>query len=195
MQDLPNSKPKAFYDLNDYPEYKHLASHYTTILKELQESNFWLKWGGDDYDPLGHCQFLAGDWSICPIYFGKTKPTQIDNPAVNRLFADIFIQNLPYQFPETIKLLKSIKNINFSAFSRLHKRSVLSPHTHRNPTSLIFHLGLIVPPENSSGLKVADEVHLWKKPGDAIIFDDKIIHSAWNDSDQDRILFYTEFTK
>jgi len=35
--------------------------------------------------------------------------------------------------------------------------------------------------------------HIWDQQGDIIVFDDNKLHSAWNDSDHERILFYVDF--
>jgi hypothetical protein len=36
-------------------------------------------------------------------------------------------------------------------------------------------------------------VHHWRKAGEVIVFDDTYPHSAWNDSDSERIILYIDF--
>lgn len=187
-----NSK-RAFYDLSEFPDFKWLASQYRTILEELEKNTFWMNWGSDNYDPLGHCKFLSGDWTVCPIYFGNYDPHSLQIPDAKPENAEEFLQQLPEKFPETRKLLQKISTVNYAAFSRLHPKSVLAPHKHNNPLSLIFHLGLVIPSGGTCGLSVDNKVHIWNQPGDAVIFNDMHEHSAWNHSDQERIVLYVDF--
>lgn len=183
----------AFFPLADFPDFQNLANQYAIILDELLKNSFWMKWGSDNYDPSGHCNFLTGDWTVCPIYFGNYAPNSIKLGAKNEIDMEQLLKQLPEKFPETIQLLKAIKSINFAAFSRLHPKSKLAPHKHTTTSSLIFHLGLIIPKGNTCGLKVNELSHIWSKPGDAVIFDDTFEHSAWNDSDEERIVLYIDF--
>ncbi len=186
---------KPFYDLADFPDMQAIQQHFQIIQKELHENKVWLNWGSDSYDPTGHCKFLSGNWTVCPIYFGNYGGGDMNVPNLSRDEMSELLASLPSRFPETTALLKLFRRINFAALSRLHAKSKLAPHRHNNPYSLIFHLGLIIPPGNLCGLKVAQETHLWTKPGDAIIFNDNLEHSAWNDSDEDRIILYIDFTE
>ncbi len=186
---------RAFYDVNKFPPFSQLAKQYAVIVQELKNNDFWMTWGSDAYDPSGHCKFLEGDWTVCPVYFGNINPRMLVVPGMDGLAIGELAKSLPAKFPATTKLLKDINSINFAAFSRLHPKSRLAPHAHKNPFSLIFHLGLIIPQGNSCGISVDNEVHLWKNPGDAIIFDDTLQHSAWNDSEEERIILYIDFLK
>lgn len=190
-----NKEKQAFYSLDEYPEFKWLASQYAVILDELNKNNFWMDWGSDNYDPIGHCKFLNGNWTVCPVYFGRYSPYSLNIPGTVQFNQDELIRSLPEKFPRTIELLKTIDRINFSAFSRLHPNSSLAAHQHNNPDSLIFHLGLVIPQGKSCGLQVDDKTHIWNKPGDAIIFNDNMKHAAWNHSDQERIIFYVDFAR
>jgi hypothetical protein len=186
-------KNKAFYSLSEFPEFLHLASQFQVIVEELKQNQTWINWGSDDYDPSGHCKFLTGNWTICPVYFGKYNPQMLQVPGMEPSKVQELIQSLPERFPKTTNLLKEIKSLNFSAFSRLHPQSNLAPHSHDNPFSLIFHLGLIIPEGNTCGLCVDGKNHIWTKPGDAVIFDDTLEHSAWNNSNEERIVLYIDF--
>lgn len=186
---------QAFHSLEEYPEFKWLASQYSIIVDELQKNSFWMDWGSDAYDSMGHCKFLSGNWTVCPVYFGNYDPYIYKIPGLDQLELKELIESLPEKFPKTIELLKKIDRINFAAFSRLHPKSSLAPHKHKNPDSVIFHLGLIIPPGNSCGLSVGNEKHIWRKPGDAVIFNDNMEHSAWNHSDQERIILYVDLKR
>lgn len=189
------NEKKPFYPLSDFPELLELQKHYQVIAEELQNNSLWLNWGSDAYDPTGHCKFLKGDWTICPVYFGRYNPYQMHMPDLEEEQKAKILAELPIRFPKTIALLKTVKSLNFSAFSRLHPHSSLAPHRHMPRPSLIFHLGVVIPPNNTCGLKVDEQVHLWTKPGDAAIFDDTFEHSAWNDSNAERVILYIDFAK
>lgn len=188
-------KKRAFYDISEYPEFQNIVDALPVILDELNKNTLWMKWGSDDYDPIGHCKFLAGDWTVCPIYFGNYSILTMNVGIKDGIDRMELLDILPRRFPEICKLFSKIKSINYTAFSRLHPKSKLAPHKHNNPACLIFHMGLVIPPGNTCGLSVNNEVHLWSKPGDAVIFDDNLEHSAWNDSDQERIILYSNFLR
>lgn len=195
MKSKEKMQPKAFYNLKDFAELKSLQENYSLVLKELINAPIWLKWGSDSYDAAGACKFLEGDWTICPVFFGNYKPEDLKTGGIDLNLAFEHIPTLTQKFPETTELLKKIPLVNFAAFSRLKPHSQLKPHSHLNPFSLICHLGLIIPPGETCGLMVNNQVHIWKKPGEMIIFNDNLEHSAWNNSDEDRIVLYLDILK
>lgn len=186
-------KKQSFYSLDGFPGLQRIQENYQVIQSELKQNDVWMSWGSDDYDQKGHCQFLTGDWTVCPVYFGNYSPDQMIVPGMSEEQKAKILHNLSFRFPKTIEILKLNRRINFAAFTRLHPHSKLAPHRHQNPYSLIFHLGLLIPSGKKCGLVVADEIHLWNEPGDVIIFNDNLEHYAWNDSDEERILLYIDF--
>lgn len=188
-------KDQPFYPVHQFPEFNELVHSYQTVLEELQQNKTWLNWGSDAYDPMGHCEFLTGDWTVCPLYFGRVRGYEMNIQGMSATQLLELSVSLPKKFPKTTELLQPIKTINFAAFSRLHPKSKLAPHKHDNPNNLILHMGLIIPEGKTCGLKVGGETHLWSKPGEAIVFNDTFEHSAWNDSEQERIILYIDFVK
>lgn len=186
---------KAFYDLSDYPALRPLVENHAVIEQEIRDHELWMKWGSDTPDETGRSTFKDGDWMVCPVYFGRGDPYSLLPPDADRKLVDQVLAYLPQKFPKTIELLRQVPNIKFSGFSRLDPHSVLKPHRHNNPHSVIFHLGVVVPDGNKCGLKVGDQTHLWTKPGDAVLFDDNFEHGAWNDSDQTRIILYADILR
>ncbi len=69
--------------------------------------------------------------------------------------------------------------------------SLLKPHTHIPPhvgvsnARLVAHLPLIIP--EKCGFRVGDDIREWV-PGKAWVFDDTILHEAWNQSDKLRVI-------
>lgn len=187
----------TFFRLDEFPEFKPLQDHHAVIRDELSRIHRWVKWGSDEADATGHARFQSGEWTVFPAYLasGTRWDSFIDPASVNRSLADSVMSRLPETFPQITLMLRRIPRIRWAGFSRLGARSGLKPHRHINPTSLIYHLGLIIPPDRSAGLMVADQVHIWEKEGDAVIFDDNDMHSAWNDSDSERIVLYVNFAR
>jgi tetratricopeptide (TPR) repeat protein len=70
-------------------------------------------------------------------------------------------------------------------FSLLAPRTRIPPHTGVANTRLVCHLPLIVPPD--CGFRCGETIREWRA-GEAFVFDDTIVHEAWNDSDQLRVV-------
>lgn len=186
---------KPIYSLDEFPEFSSLPANYPIILEELQLNARWKDWPSDASDAYGHCKFLTGNWTVSPLYFGRKDTASVKIPGLYQLESEQLIASLPTLFPKTTALLKKFPSINFAGFSRLHAHSILEPHRHQNKKNLILHLGLIIPKAPACGLKVGRSVHHWTKPGDVVIFDDTYLHSAWNNSDEERTILYVDFVK
>ena len=74
-------------------------------------------------------------------------------------------------------------------FSILDAKTRIPAHTGPVNTRLVVHLPLIVPA--GCGFRVGGQVREWE-PGRAFVFDDTIVHEAWNDSDQLRAVLIVD---
>ncbi len=185
-----------FYPVDNFIDMHDVQVNFPIIQEELLKNKVWLHWGSDNYDQSGHCKFLSGDWTICPLYFGNYSGEGMEMSAnLTAAQKDELLNSLPLRFPATTALFKHFPRINFAGLSRLHPQSELAPHRHNNPHSFIFHLGLIIPEGGHCGLKVGDQVHTWTKAGEAIVFNDNLEHSAWNHSDEERVILYIDFLR
>jgi aspartate beta-hydroxylase len=70
-------------------------------------------------------------------------------------------------------------------FSALKPGTHIGAHNGATNSRLTVHMPLIIPPD--SALRVGGETHVWK-PGELVIFDDTILHEAWNYSDRLRVV-------
>lgn len=188
----PLKSNQSFYSLDDFPEFKELVSQYYIILEELLKNRFWMNIGGES-DPVGHNKALTGNWTICPLYFGNYDTDCMSIFGLENLNIEELVGSLQESFPNTVGLLEEVPAVNFALFARLHAKSSLAPSKHHNPHSLILQIGLIIPPKNTCGIQVGKEVFLWKKAGDAVIFNDNLEHYPWNHSDHERVLLYVDF--
>lgn len=70
-------------------------------------------------------------------------------------------------------------------FSALKPGTHIAPHHGATNTRLTVHMPLIIPPD--CALRVGGETHVWR-PGELVMFDDTILHEAWNNSDRLRVV-------
>ncbi|HEX3430461.1 MAG TPA: aspartyl/asparaginyl beta-hydroxylase domain-containing protein [Rhizomicrobium sp.] len=97
--------------------------------------------------------------------------------------------------PKTAAALKNWPKWNVpgsgptALFSILDAKTRIPAHTGPVNTRLVVHLALVVPP--GCGFRVGGQVREWE-PGKAFVFDDSIIHEAWNDSKETRAVLIAD---
>lgn len=97
--------------------------------------------------------------------------------------------------PRTMKVLEACPQWDApgtgpnTMFSLLEAKTRIPPHTGTANTRLVAHLALIVP--QSCGFRVGSEQREWRE-GEAFVFDDTIVHEAWNESDQLRAILIVD---
>lgn len=100
--------------------------------------------------------------------------------------------------PKTCKLLKNIKGINLAGFSLLKPHSFIKPHidnTGIDNNSLGIHFGLIIPEsEKKKNFLIVNNKKIYEDNFKLFGFDSNYIHSAENNSKQDRIILYIDKT-
>jgi len=173
--DLEKCQPLShkYYDtLTLFPEFSIFSDNIEKIMEELNNSQeLWNNW----------CEIIKNpkktDWEVIPIYgFGKF--TQISE-----------------KFPFLKNLILNHKNIELISFSKLGKKTMLDPHQGWASTanvSVRSHLGLTVP--EMCGLWVEGEIKMLEK-GMWISFDDSKMHSAFNKSENIRIVLIIDIKK
>eukprot|EP00753_Platysulcus_tardus_P002707 PLAT11824.1.p1 GENE.PLAT11824.1~~PLAT11824.1.p1 ORF type:complete len:327 (-),score=120.45 PLAT11824.1:41-961(-) len=95
--------------------------------------------------------------------------------------------------PRTTALAESIPGMCMAGFSALLPGTHIQPHCGYSGYSdkiLRVHLGLRVPPKCS--LRVHGIERSWSE-GSVIVFDDSLVHEAWNFSEELRVLFILDF--
>jgi SAM-dependent methyltransferase len=98
-------------------------------------------------------------------------------------------------FPITVQLVKSIKNIETCCFLKLSKNSRLDKHYGYNPSSnyiLRSHLGLSIP--KNCGMWVNGEIKFHQEEC-WITFDDSKLHTAFNNSNQERYILLIDMKR
>jgi beta-hydroxylase len=96
------------------------------------------------------------------------------------------------QCPFTSELVRRIvPRPGVICFSRMDAHTEIHPHTGYKGQYLRCHLGLEVP-EGDCALKVGEEEHRWRE-GEALVFDDRTLHSAWNRTALPRTVLLFDF--
>ena len=95
--------------------------------------------------------------------------------------------------PKTTEVLKRIPNLRTAGFSKLGAGAHIKPHKGYTDAVLRCHLGLVTP-EGDCALKVEETVYNWQE-GKAFIFNDRLLHEAWNYTDSDRYVLLLDLYK
>lgn len=94
--------------------------------------------------------------------------------------------------PVTAELIDTVLPQHGAAgFSVLAPGTRIAPHEGYQGDTLRCHLGLEVP-GTDCGLNVGGETRHWQA-GETLIFDDRILHSAWNLSAHRRVVLLVDF--
>lgn len=98
-------------------------------------------------------------------------------------------------FPETIKVIKTDKNIVSAYFSILGPRKMLVPHEGPWSGILRMHMGVDIPTEGKGCvLSLEGEEYRWKE-GEVVVFDDTYEHFAANLTDRPRVVLFMDYLR
>jgi len=97
--------------------------------------------------------------------------------------------------PETVQALANIPGLQAAMFSILQPGKELPVHRGPYAGVLRYHLGLKVPkPETLCGIRVGEDSRHWGE-AQSLIFDDSHEHTAWNHSEESRVVLFVDFTR
>lgn len=126
------------------------------------------------------------EWFLAHPHYVKSKS---EKPWKTFEFVFFGIKNLDSckKCPKTFELLQQIPDLVTAQFSVLEPNTIIE--THKGYTRMVLrnHLGLKVPSKDLCKLKIEDEEHSWEE-GRVVTFDDSKEHSAWNLSDETRMV-------
>ena len=159
---------KEFYDTSLFPFVKKLEKNYNRILEDYYLcQNEMIQWPEERLNPENR-------WLVCGLY---------DFPHGNKV---------PTKATWTQNFIKEhIKGHKTAGFSILSKNTKIPPHTGYQGNVLRCHLGLIVP-EGDLGIRVLDKTVKWET-GKCFVMDDRLLHEAWNNSNEDRVVLIVDF--
>ncbi|MEX1280666.1 MAG: aspartyl/asparaginyl beta-hydroxylase domain-containing protein [Acidimicrobiia bacterium] len=97
--------------------------------------------------------------------------------------------------PETARIARSIPGMTTAFFSILAPGKHIPPHRGFYKGVLRYHLGLKVPAEaEQCRIRVGDDIRHWTEGG-SLVFDDTFEHQVWNDTDEERVVFFVDFLR
>jgi len=196
-------KSKKFYSLNDYPQMYDFHNNFAQIQEECKRCmNLPINdlkrptdvWSNTNQTKtlqfLANCKDLTG-WMYAWQPGSDSSDKWLNFPLVA---VGYHFENNKKHCPILSKIIEKHKNkINICGFSWFKPDTQLAEHTDNTGIkygSLSYHLGLIVP-EKCNLIVAGEEVH--QAVGKSIIFDSTYLHSANNNSKQDRIILYIDF--
>jgi len=157
-----------FYQSSDFPSLSALVENHDLIAREMQAlpPQVFLDWPEAIY---------RGSWRVFPFYrFGEK------------------VEPCCRMCPETVRLIEGVEGMVTAGLSKLAPGVEIHPHRGYTGNVLRFHLGLSG--GDQCGLKVGEETRTWH-PGSHFIFDDTILHSAWNRGTADRVVLILDFLR
>lgn len=168
----PGLNTRELHDAARYPWTRALEEAFPDIRREvlgLLETDPRFKSVNQNYT-------ATGEWAAAYLWiFGEA------------------IEEIVARCPTTARVLSAIPGVTkfgTSLFSALSPGTFLSPHHGYTNAKLRCQLPLIVPPD--CRLKIGD-AEVEQQEGRCIVFDDSFLHSAWNASEEVRIVLVLDF--
>ena len=169
-------RSKEFIETNDI-WCKVLRDNYTTILDEYQEytlNNQMKRYG--DIDPMQKQVDNNIPWKV----------------IILRLY-NKDTENMKH-FPKTEQLVSGVPGCSTIMFSVLSPGQVIKPHIGPYRGVLRYHLGLIVPKDETCYINVNNIKYIWKL-GQDVLFDDTYFHDVVNKTDEPRVVLFMDIKK
>lgn len=173
---LFSAVPKTPYlDLEQFPELRIFKENWETIRDEalfLYQEGYIA--ASDKHDDIGFNSFFRKGWKRFYLKWYQDP-----------------IASAKSLCPNTLSLIEKVPNINAAMFTLLPKGSTLSKHRDPYAGSLRYHLGLVTPNSPQCFIEVDGERYHWRDGAD-VLFDETYLHSAQNNTDTDRIIFFCD---
>jgi aspartate beta-hydroxylase/beta-hydroxylase len=96
--------------------------------------------------------------------------------------------------PKTFELISEIPNVTQAFFSILEEGKSIPKHKGPYRGYLRYHLGLVVPKENTPIFFIDDKSYQWKE-GESILFDDSFEHWVTNNSIEQRVVLVIDILR
>ena len=170
-------------DLGSFAKhFRDIQGEYGLNKEDPFVSQMWMDW---DSDWTHH-----SDWQVLPVFVSR--PILRSRYGKEANWSEVS-RILSQSWPRISGLVsRCFENVSLVAFSRLRAKQELRPHLHENAGHRIFHMGMDIP-SGDVGISTSSGLHKWENPGEWIVFDDTKTHSAWNRTEEDRVIFYIDF--
>ncbi len=185
-----------------YPQLKPLKDNWRLFRKEVED------FIGDDHLNKNAFRVGAGArkamrskaelWKIMQIIMHNREPEDFvrDYGVSYALSAELRQYVRQHHFKDTRRFIFDYAAVPSNGvisafFSYFEPGARLGLHVNQDPYMYRAHLGLIVP-EGDIGFKVCDETMKWKE-GEILVFDSTNPHTAWNLTEEPRIVLILDF--
>jgi Aspartyl/Asparaginyl beta-hydroxylase/Domain of unknown function (DUF6817) len=167
----PDLEARPWHDRTEFPIVGYLESNYPAIRDEiltLQATQFHR-----ESERIGR----TGDWDVAFLYERGRRHGDACRAC-----------------PVTTHGIEAYPVMGTAAgliyVSRVRPMTHIAPH--RGPTNLRLrcHLAIKVP-DGDCAIRVAEETRHWQE-GKCLVFDDSLLHEAWNHTDQDRVVLIVD---
>jgi len=166
-----------FLDTDGFPWVREVEAGWEGMRAELDEL-------------LAHRSDLPNIQDITP----DIGPLSVDDQWKSFFFMGYGLRsaNAYARCPRSAALLEKIPGLTTAFFSIMMPGKRIAAHRGPYRGVLRYHLALRVPePPESCGIEVGGETRHWEE-GKSLLFDDGYVHSAWNDSDQIRVVLFAD---
>lgn len=167
------------YDVNKFNFVKELYENKETILKEFEAIKLH-KFNEVSPETAPDKYFKNANWNVFVLFtYGKIIDVNTNH------------------CPKTFELLRKYKQIKTALFSQLPPNSSMEMHRgpYKGVIRCLFKLKLEDPNSDKDvGLQILDKVFDWKKES-CIIFDDTIMHKAWNYTNGNRAVLFLDIER
>ena len=158
--------------MTEHPAISILEANWKPILSELEAlipRQPFVQWP--------ERQIYEGTWEVFGLY-------GIDGKR---------IEENAEKCPNTTAIVEAIPGMRTAGFSMLAPGCRISPHNGYTDEVLRCHLGLIIP-NGDCCLRVEETCYNWQV-GKAFVFDDRLLHEAWNLTEHPRYVLLVDFYK
>jgi len=165
-------------DVEDFPQLKVLRDNWETIRDEALalEGKGLIDYGAA-HDDMAFVAFRWRGWKRFHI----------------KWYHDAF-PSAKQLCPKTVALVESIPGVNAAAFTMLPPGKELGRHRDPFAVSLRYHLGLVTPKAEGCAIWIDGQKKVWHE-GEDFVFDETYIHWAKNETDENRIILFVDFTR
>jgi beta-hydroxylase len=94
--------------------------------------------------------------------------------------------------PRTAEIVSNVPRMTTAGFSCLAPSTHIRPHVGYSDAVLRCHLGVVIP--DGCAIQVGEESRCWEE-GKCLVFDDTTLHSAWNESNTNRVVLLIDFAR
>ncbi len=167
----PDLEARPWHDASEFPLAGYLKSNYPAIREEILALAATLF--HRESERIGR----TGDWDVAFLYERGRRHADVCDAC-----------------PVTTHGIEAYPTIRTAAgliyVSRMRPNTHIAPH--RGPTNLRVrcHLAIKVP-TGDCAIRVGEETRRWHE-GECLVFDDFLVHEAWNHTDEDRLVLIVD---